>query len=80
MPGAKRNETFLEAARRAVEQTIGEPLTTRPKRSAKFAELSRLGASKGGNARAKALTDDRKHAIAVKAAKARWGKGKQGIP
>jgi hypothetical protein len=36
--------------------------------------LSKLGASKGGEARAKTLTPERRKAIAQKAAKARWGK------
>ena len=35
--------------------------------------LSKLGASKGGKARAKALTQAKRKAIAKKAAKARWG-------
>ena len=35
--------------------------------------LSRLGASKVGKARAAALSDARRKAIARKAAKARWG-------
>jgi hypothetical protein len=34
--------------------------------------LSKLGASKGGKARAKALTPGRRKAIAQKAADARW--------
>jgi hypothetical protein len=34
--------------------------------------LSKLGASNGGKARARALTSARKKAIAQKAAKARW--------
>lgn len=75
MPRAKRNETFLEAARRAVEQTIGEPLTTTPKKNMKFLELSRKGAAKGGEARAAALTPEKRRAIAAMAAKARWSKG-----
>jgi hypothetical protein len=34
--------------------------------------LSKLGASKGGKARAKTLSPERRKAIAQKAAKARW--------
>ena len=34
--------------------------------------LSKLGASKGGKARAKGLSPERRKAIAQKAAKARW--------
>jgi hypothetical protein len=39
--------------------------------------LSKLGASKGGKARAKTLTPEQRKAIAQKAAKARWGKPKK---
>jgi hypothetical protein len=39
--------------------------------------LSKLGASKGGKARAKKLTPEQRKAIAQKAAKARWGEPKQ---
>ena len=35
--------------------------------------LSKLGASKGGKARAKTLTAEQRKAIAQKAARARWG-------
>ena len=38
------------------------------------AALSKLGASKGGKARAAALTAAERRAIARKAAEARWGK------
>ncbi len=42
--------------------------------------LSKLGASKGGKARAKALSSERRKAIAQKAAKARWSdKDKSGV-
>jgi hypothetical protein len=36
--------------------------------------LAELGASKGGKARAKALTSERRREIAIKAAQARWDK------
>jgi len=36
--------------------------------------LSKLGASKGGKARAESLTPKQRSKIAKKAAKARWGK------
>jgi hypothetical protein len=39
--------------------------------------LGRLGASKGGKARAKKLSDKRKSEIARQAAKARWEKWRQ---
>jgi hypothetical protein len=43
-------------------------------RQASAAQLSLLGASKGGRARASVLTDDERSEIARKAAKARWKK------
>jgi len=39
--------------------------------------LSKLGASKGGNARAKSLSPARRKAIAEKAARARWSAAKE---
>jgi hypothetical protein len=39
--------------------------------------LGKLGASKGGKARAEKLSDERKSEIARKAAKARWAKKRQ---
>lgn len=39
--------------------------------------LSKLGASKGGKARAETLSPERRKEIAQKAAKARWGEPKQ---
>jgi hypothetical protein len=39
--------------------------------------LGKLGASKGGRARAKKLTPEQRSAIAKKAAKARWAKRRQ---
>jgi hypothetical protein len=39
--------------------------------------LGKLGASKGGKARAEKLTPEQRSAIAKKAAKARWAKKQQ---
>ena len=39
--------------------------------------LGKLGASKGGKARAKKLTKEQRSAIAKKAAQARWAKKRQ---
>jgi hypothetical protein len=39
--------------------------------------LGKLGASKGGKARAEKLTPEQRSAIAKKAAKARWAKKRQ---
>jgi hypothetical protein len=40
-------------------------------------ELGKLGASKGGKARAKKLSAEQRSAIAKKAAEARWAKKRQ---
>ena len=68
----------MTVARRVVEQAIGEKLDGSPledpdagKNPAALA-LSKLGASKGGRARAKKLSPEKRRAIAKKAAKARW--------
>lgn len=67
-------------ARSVVEDLIGEkmdgsPLDTkpveRPKNPAAVA-LSKLGASKGGKARAESLSAGKRKLIAKKAAEARW--------
>ena len=39
--------------------------------------LSKLGAAKGGRARAKSLTAEERSAIASKGAKAKWAKAKE---
>lgn len=69
---------FTVVARRVVEQAIGEKLDGSPlddlnagKNPAAVA-LGKLGGAKGGKARAKALTPERRKAIARKAAKTRW--------
>jgi hypothetical protein len=55
-----------------VAQTTGQPV---PDGKNPFAvALSRLGASKGGKARAESLTKKERSQIAKKAAKARWEK------
>lgn len=68
----------MTVARRVVEQAIGEKLDGSPledpdagKNPAALA-LSKLGASKGGKARANKLSPEKRKAIAKKAAKARW--------
>lgn len=57
---------------RAVEHAIGGPLVEKPKNKHAQA-LSKLGASKGGQARAAKLSAKKRSAIAKKAAAARWG-------
>jgi hypothetical protein len=67
-------------ARSVVEDLIGEKMDGSPleekadTRNPAAVALSKLGASKGGLARAAALSDRKRKAIAKKAAAARWGK------
>ena len=63
-------EDALAAARRVVEKAIGEPLA--PDKNPHAVALSRMGASKGGQARAASLTKKRRSEIARAAAKKRW--------
>jgi hypothetical protein len=73
-------------ALRVVEQLIGAPLKAKAKNPLQFpalkknpaaVALGKLGGVTGGRARAAKLSPERK-AIAQKAGKARWAKGKQG--
>ena len=70
-------EDFNQAAFRVVKQATEKQDPDRPKNPAAVA-LGKLGASKGGKARATKLSAKRRAAIARLAAKARWeqrGKG-----
>jgi hypothetical protein len=81
-PAPKRkvaDRDFTSVARRVVEQAIGErldgsPLPEEPPdtRNPAAVTLSKLGASKGGKARAESLTKAKRKQIAQKAARARW--------
>jgi hypothetical protein len=65
-------------ARRVVEQAIGEHLDGTPLEDPNAGKnphavaLGKLGGKKGGTARAKALTSERRSEIAFMAAEARW--------
>lgn len=60
-----------------MEVTTGETEKIEPPVKNPHAQaLSALGASKGGQARAKVLSTSKRRAIAKKAAKARWAKHK----
>lgn len=71
-----------EIARTNLEQIIGEKLTGEPldkpepapadTRNQAAVALSKLGASKGGKARAAKLSAKERKAIAIKAARSRW--------
>ena len=76
----KTRQDTAEIARSVVEQATGEPLTPREEeeheeqeedtRNPAAVALSKLGASKGGKARAEKLSKKRRSEIARKAAKA----------
>ena len=64
-----------------IQQVIGEaepaplePEKPQPEKNPAAVALGRLGGLKGGKARARALSDERKSEIARKAARARWAK------
>jgi hypothetical protein len=70
---------FTSVARRVVEQAIGERLDGSPlpepepdTRNPAAVALSKLGAAKGGKARAENLSARKRREIAKKAARARW--------
>jgi hypothetical protein len=74
-----KDRDFATNARLVVEQAIGEKLTGEPldepknkgKNPAAVA-LGKLSGAKGGTARANALSEGQRRAIARKAARARW--------
>ncbi len=79
----KTRRDVVEIARSVIEQAIGEKLTGEPldppeesqeldTRNPAAVALSKLGASKGGKARAAKLSKKRRSEIAKKAARARW--------
>lgn len=74
MPKRPRDPNLL--ARSVVESLIGETMEGKPlpedKRNPAAVALSKLGASKGGKARAKALSARKRRMIAKKAALTRW--------
>ena len=72
-------------ARQVIEEAIGEPLTENPaqepttpqptkEKNAAAVALGRLGGLRGGDARAKSLTEQKRKEIARMAALARWKK------
>ena len=79
-PKRPRDPNLL--ARSVVEDLIGETMEGKPMppplalhiKNLAAVALSRLGASKGGVARALVLSANQRSKIARKAAKARWGK------
>jgi hypothetical protein len=72
----KRPRDTNQLAWQIVQEATGEavPVTQEPDtRNPAAVALSKLGASKGGKARAEKLSPTKRKAIAKKAAAARWG-------
>ncbi len=73
MPSRPPKDTN-QLAKYILEVTTGETEKIEPPAKNPHAQaLSKLGASKGGKTRAATLTPKRRKAIALKAAKTRWG-------
>ena len=78
MPARESKKDFTQIALEVVEATIKAPLKTTPeslrRKNPAAVALSKLGAKKGGLARAAKLSPAKRKQIAKKAAQARWGK------
>ena len=80
---SSKDHDFVTVARSVVEQAIGEHLDGTPLENPDAGKnphavaLGRLGGKIGGQARAAKLTASQRRGIAVKAARARWGKASQ---
>ena len=75
MPAKRPPKETNLLAKYILEVTTGETEKIEPPvKNAAAQALSKLGASKGGKARAKNLTAKKRKAIAKKAAEARWQK------
>ncbi len=81
----KRTEDVNQSAFRTVQEltrdadeapSVPEPLPTPKQKNPAAVALGRLGASKGGKARAAKLSDSERSEIARTAARKRWGEGK----
>ena len=71
--GGKRADSAQNALR-VVEEATGEVLKPAEGKNPHAQALSRLGAAKGGKARAKVLSAKKRRAIAKSAARARWNR------
>ena len=70
----KRPRDVNQLAARIVRLSTGQETEAPDTRNPAAVALGRLGASKGGEARAKKLTAQQRSAIAKRAAKKRWTK------
>jgi hypothetical protein len=75
MPDKRPPKDANQLAKYILDVTTGDAEKIEPPKKNPHAQaLSKLGASKGGKARAKSLTASKRKAIAKKAAKSRWSK------
>ncbi len=74
----RKNEDVNEAAFRVVREATEKHDPDAVKKNPAAVALGRLGASKGGLARAKALSAKKRAQIARKAAMARWSRSPKG--
>ena len=73
----RRSRDPVQAAHQVYLEIIGEAPTPEPEpeKNPAAVALGKLGASKGGQARAAKLTPEKRQEVARKAAEARWKKG-----
>jgi len=71
--GGKRAD-LIQNALRVVEEATGDVLKPAEGKNVHAQALSALGASKGGKARAKKLSPEKRREIAQKAARKRWAR------
>ena len=75
MPEKRPPKDANQLARYILDVTTGDAEKIKPPKKNPHAQaLSKLGASKGGKARAKSLTAKKRKQIAERAAQARWTK------
>jgi hypothetical protein len=78
MPKTKRPRDVNQLAAAVVSEAVGDTPKSAPPKIESIEdyarEFARKGGLAGGPARAKKLTAEQRRRIAVKAAKARWGK------
>jgi hypothetical protein len=76
MPSKRPPKETNELAKYILDVTTGDAeKITPPEKNPHAQALSKLGASKGGKARAETLSASKRRAIAKKAAKSRWKRG-----
>jgi len=72
--GKGKKRDFTQIAKEIIDRVTNPPPEKPNKRNPNAVALSKLGASKGGKARAKKLSARKRKQIAKIAARSRWGK------